>query len=556
MKPKHLLILGLTVLILFNASILFSRFSSKSPSSSASRQRHYELQTNEHPSLDVPSIFVEKMEGLEDEDQLREQINQNNAQTTPGIIGGDESSARKEKIREAFIHAFQNGYMKHAFPRDELLPISGGGYSPWISSHTQGMALSAIDALDTMWIMGYRKLFKDTVRRVVHHWETQSWPNGKISLFETVIRIIGGLVSAYELSHEKPLLDLAQKVADRIMPAFSNQPPYNLPSCQINLLTQHHSCPHWTENTLILSEFSTIQVELIRLSELTQNSQYKVAADRVTEFLRANPPRADGLYYVQLDTRSPVWRSKHVTLGMWGDSTYEYFLKQWILTGGKDESHWDMYEKALNGIIDKLVVKSNKSGLVYIQEIRGDMPVNKMEHLVCFAGGMFALGAFQRKRLRGTYENYNRDMQLAKDFTKTCYETYKRMPSGLGPETTKWNVDSTNDFIVGINKYVLRPETVESLFYLWKITGEPMYKDWMWGIFEAIEKHCKTPAGYCSVKNVDTHEPEKVDQMHSYFLAETLKYMYLTFEEADVLPLTEWVFNTEAHPLRIQVDPK
>lgn len=95
----------------------------------------------------------------------------------------------------------------------------------------------------------------------------------------------------------------------------------------------------------------------------------------------------------------------------------------------------------------------------------------------------------------------------------------------------------------------MRPETVESLFYLWRFTGNTMYQDWGWDIFQAFEKNSRLETGYVGLTDVNTGAKDNL--MQSFFLAETLKYLYLLFSPPSVIPLDKWVFNTEAHPLKI-----
>jgi mannosyl-oligosaccharide alpha-1,2-mannosidase len=106
------------------------------------------------------------------------------------------------------------------------------------------------------------------------------------------------------------------------------------------------------------------------------------------------------------------------------------------------------------------------------------------------------------------------------------------------------------DMSVGTSWNILRPETVESLFYLWRLTGNKTYQEWGWNIFEAFEKNSRIESGYVGLKDVNTGV--KDNKMQSFFLAETLKYLYLLFSPTTVIPLDEWVFNTEAHPLKIK----
>jgi len=101
-------------------------------------------------------------------------------------------------------------------------------------------------------------------------------------------------------------------------------------------------------------------------------------------------------------------------------------------------------------------------------------------------------------------------------------------------------------------RYMLRPETVESLFYAFRLTGDKRYREYGWNIFQAIEKHCRIPTGgYATIINVDELPVERENKMETFFMSETLKYLYLLFSDDQTLPLSKYVFNTEAHPLPI-----
>jgi len=97
-----------------------------------------------------------------------------------------------------------------------------------------------------------------------------------------------------------------------------------------------------------------------------------------------------------------------------------------------------------------------------------------------------------------------------------------------------------------------RPETVESLFTAFRLTGDRRYREYGWAIFQAIEKHCRIPSGgYATIINVDEVPVRHEDKMETFFLSETLKYLFLLFSDGDTIPLSKYVFNTEAHPLPI-----
>ncbi|KZT25222.1 glycoside hydrolase family 47 protein [Neolentinus lepideus HHB14362 ss-1] len=109
----------------------------------------------------------------------------------------------------------------------------------------------------------------------------------------------------------------------------------------------------------------------------------------------------------------------------------------------------------------------------------------------------------------------------------------------------------SRDYATRKPAYLLRPETLESLYLMWRTTGDERWRERAWGIFEAIERECKTATGYAVVKVVHQDPVVLGNSMPSYFLAETLKYLYLTFKNEDLVPLDKWVFNTEAHPFQV-----
>jgi len=108
-------------------------------------------------------------------------------------------------------------------------------------------------------------------------------------------------------------------------------------------------------------------------------------------------------------------------------------------------------------------------------------------------------------------------------------------------------------FQFGQRYNIHRPETIESLFYLYRVTGDTIYREWGWKIFEAFEKYTRLTDGYASIDNVLTPDnPGYKDKMETFYLAETLKYLFLLFsDDSSLFSLDEFVFNTEAHPLPV-----
>ncbi|XP_044485674.1 mannosyl-oligosaccharide 1,2-alpha-mannosidase MNS1-like [Mangifera indica] len=439
---------------------------------------------------------------------------------------------RRDKVKEAMIHAWSS-YEKYAWGQDELQPQTKNGVNSF-----GGLGATLIDALDTLYIMGLDEQFQRA-----RDWVANSLDFNKdheASVFETTIRVVGGLLSAYDLSQDKVFLEKARDIADRLLPAWNTLSgiPYNI----INLAHGNPHNPSWTGGDSILADSGTEQVEFIALSQRTGDPKYQQKAERVIEQLSKTFP-ADGLLPIYIDPEMGGRSRSTITFGAMGDSFYEYLLKVWI-QGNKTSAvkpYRDMWETSMKGLLS-LIRRTTPSSFAYICEKNGESLTDKMDELACFAPGMLALGSFGYGP--GESEKF---LSLAEELAWTCYNFYQSTPTKLAGENYFFH--SGEDMTVGTSWNILRPETVESLFYLWRLTGNTTYKEWGWNIFQAFEKNSRIESGYVGLKDVNTGV--KDNMMQSFFLAETLKYLYLLFSPPTVIPLDEWVFNTEAHPIRI-----
>jgi len=315
----------------------------------------------------------------------------------------------------------------------------------------------------------------------------------------------------------------------------------------VNLRTGKARKPKWGPDSTT-AEVATIQLEFGELSRLTGDSKYADTATRVMEHIRGLE-RPDGLVPIFINPQTGKFSGKLITLGARGDSYYEYLLKQW-LQSGKSEDRWkQMYLEAVDGIRAKLVAQSTPTGWTFVQELSGGKPKRKMDHLVCFLPGLLGLGW-----ANGMPDEH---LELAKRLLETCVKMHDHTATGLSPEIVHFNTGGSGEIVVKDNDahHLLRPETVESLFVLHRVTKDAVYVEHGWRIFERIERHCRVETGgYSSLRSVKQIPPRFRDKMESFFLGETLKYLFLLFEDPDgapVLPLDRWVLNTEAHPLPI-----
>lgn len=464
----------------------------------------------------------------------------------PGTHGGEpsdpETRERRNKIREMTKHAWDN-YVRYAWGENELRPISKRGHSAGIFGKS-ALGATIVDGLDTLYIMGLfdeYKMGRDWIATSL----SLDQSNSEISIFETNIRFIGGLLSCYAMTGDVMFKEKADQIAQKLLPAFNT--PTGIPFALINLKTGISKNYAWaSSSSSILAEFGTLHLEFVYLSYITGNPVYKEKVENIRQILyKMDKPQ--GLYPNYLNPKTGRWGQHHMSIGALGDSFYEYLLKAWIQSGNEDTQAREMYDTAIEAMENKLL-QTSKSGLKYFADMKYDRLDHKMDHLACFAGGIFIYGA--QDYSWNKKEHY---IQLAKDITNTCHESYSRTATKLGPESFRFT-DSTEARTLKQNEkyYIQRPEVIESYFYMWRFTHDQKYRDWGWEAAQAIEKHCRVENGYTGLKNVYVLDSPKDDVQQSFFLAETLKYLYLLFSEDDLIPLDSWVFNTEAHPLPIK----
>ena len=457
----------------------------------------------------------------------------------PHASNADEE--RLAAVKAAMEHAW-GGYKKYAWGTDELDPVSNVG-NYWL-----GMGATIIDSLDTLWIMGMKDEFYEARDWVRDSFDPRA--DRDVSFFETTIRVLGGLLSAYGLSGDPVFLDRARIVGDGLISAirFPNAMPYP----QINLKTKAVYNPSYDYEVTNIAEAGTIQLEFLYLSQATGDASYGEKALHVLDTIWKNNEKHKGLIPVDIRMSDGKATSDHLKLGATGDSFYEYLLKMYLFTK-HDKSvdatkYRDMFDTAMRSLIDKLVLKTSESNLTYIAEFQDGEIYHKMDHLVCFAGAMFALGGAK------AFDRPNKEyFRVGEEITYTCRNFYTRTASGLAPEIAVF--PEGKDLSVDAKHNLLRPETIESYFVLWRLTHDKKYRDWGWEMFQAFEAKSKTESGYASVDDVTAENPVKDGSMPSYFLAETLKYFYLLFADDSVIPLDDYVFNTEAHPFPIKKTP-
>ncbi|KAF1631558.1 Mannosyl-oligosaccharide 1,2-alpha-mannosidase IB, partial [Eudyptes filholi] len=455
-----------------------------------------------------------------------------------GINSGEPSDPdireKRNKIKEMMKHAWDN-YRQYGWGHNELKPIARKGHSTNIFGNSQ-MGATIVDALDTLYIMGLHDEFREGQEWIDKNLDFSV--NSEVSVFEVNIRFIGGLLAAYYLSGQEVFKIKAVQLAGKLLPAFNT--PTGIPWAMVNLKSGVGRNWGWASaGSSILAEFGTLHMEFVHLSYLTGDPVYYNKVMHIRKLLQ-KMDRPNGLYPNYLNPRTGRWGQRKSS--SIGDTSYSLFFKTW----SKSSLH-HLWKQKGKGAIEKHLIRKSNGGLTFIGEWKNGHLERKMGHLTCFAGGMFALGADgSRDDKAGHY------LQLGAEIAHTCHESYDRTTLKLGPEAFKFD-GGVEAVAVRQNEkyYILRPEVIETYWYMWRFTHDPKYRQWGWEATQAIDKYCRVSGGFSGVKDVYSSSPTYDDVQQSFFLAETLKYLYLLFSNDDLLPLDNWVFNTEAHPLPV-----
>jgi mannosidase alpha-like ER degradation enhancer 2 len=414
------------------------------------------------------------------------------------------------RVRAELLHAWR-AYERLAWGHDELRPLSRTAHD-W---HAEPLLMTPVDALDTLLLMGLTEEAEKAKGLIV---ERLSFDKDiSVKNFELTIRILGGLLSGYQMTGDERLLRLAEDLGRRLLPVFDS--PTGLPYMYVNLKTGETRGARTNP-----AEIGTLLLEFGTLARLTGEPVFYDKAKRalVALYERRSPL---GLVGEEIDVETGAWigTASHVGGGI--DSYYEYLLKCGRLFGDGDcERMWRESARAL----DAHLAHEAPTGLWYgqVDMTTGRRTATEYGALHAFLPAVLALGG---------------DLGRARRLQDSCHRMWTL--HGIEPEVLDYQA-----MRVVHAGYPLRPEIMESAFTLHRLTGDPRYLEMSREYFEGLVTHCRTADGYTTLKDVTTKE--QGDLMPSYFLAETLKYLYLAFAPDATLDLDQVVFNTEAHPLR------
>ncbi|KAL2119616.1 hypothetical protein VTJ04DRAFT_6577 [Mycothermus thermophilus] len=497
---------------------------------------------------------------------------------------------RADAVRQAFRVSW-DGYYKHAFPHDSLRPVTNS-----YADDRNGWGASAIDALSTALVMGEWEVAGQILEYVPRIDFDRTGGDGEevVSVFETTIRYLGGLLSAYDLltgplktKYRPPsslvdsLLTQAVRLANNLAIAFDT--PSGIPDNHVYLSPPRKAGSTFTS----LATAGTLVLEWTRLSDLTNNSLYASLAQRAEEHLLHPKPSfsssnddGDGLAEAE---PFPGLLGSHIRLsdglfldnhGSWGggaDSFYEYLLKTYIYSPSRFSVYKSRWLAAAESSAKHLVSHpASRPDLTFLAGWQGRKLRFASQHLACFHAGNFILG--------GLVLDKPRLVRLGLDLVEGCHATYAATATGIGPESFAWrdaaeaaadaqtsssssnssssssssedapppsspplsnpppslSTTTSGGFWILNPTYLLRPEVIESYYHAYRATADPKYQDWAWAAFTAVNRTCRAGSGYSAVRDVNAPGGGGyLDFQESFWFAEVLKYAYLIFAEEE-----------------------
>ncbi|KAF5371668.1 hypothetical protein D9758_003530 [Tetrapyrgos nigripes] len=517
-----------------------------------------------------------------------------------GLALPSSATANRDRAKTIFTTSYE-AYKKHAWGHDELMPVSQN-----YSDNRNGWGATIVDAMSTMWVMGLDDYLDEAIKFSSQIDFSQSKTNDTVSVFESTIRYVGGLLSTYELTGKQhhALVQKAQQLADKLSKAWIDS---DIPYGHMNFTDNTPDPNPDYENVYILcfacmsradqyfqsniAEAGTLSLEWYLLTKYTGDYKYRQLTENSVKRVGNN------VCLLKESAQSPVSLSEDmssvpfsiVTWGGGSDSYFEYLIKYARLTNTDDTFYGDTWRTAVDSSIKTLRSVSKTQTIpatgqrkdlgpssnfntqvsdvgshVYLADYDSQRRIRHVgSHLECFHGGNWIMG--------GRLSDNETIFQHALDLVDACWNTYAGTATGIGPEVFAWKSTGYNGSFTGSNDpsdaqlafynehgfyitsayYVMRPEVLESNFYAYRATGDPKYLDRAAQALTSFEQYLKTSDSYAMLVNVNDNSsnPENFyDSMESFWFAETLKYLYLTFDDPEHVSLDKYVFNTEAHP--------
>lgn len=443
------------------------------------------------------------------------------ATSVRGFMHDAERRHLRQQALDMFYHGYRN-YMEHAYPWDELKPLSCAPRR-WdkrergdLDDVLGGYSLTLIDSLDMLAIAGDREEFKRAVQLVAAHVTVDR--DVTVSVFESTIRVVGGLISAHMLAspdflgvltadeYDGELLSIATDLGHRLLPAFDT--PTGIPMHRVNLQYGTSRLDAKTRASSAVTcpaAAGSLLVELSYLSRLTGDPVFERKARVAVEALWERRSSLD-LLGSSIHVDSGKWVHAHVGIGAGLDSFFEYLLKYHLVSG--DMAFLQMFNQSYAAVETHI----NHDGFhieVDMNVGRNAVRTRRISALQAFWPGLQVLAGDVSSAIRSHEKLF------------ALWDKFGAMPELFdlaGEGVISWARSSP-----------LRPELIESTYHLYQATRDHRYLKIGRKLLEDMQRVSKVDCGYAAIGNIYTLAVE--DRMDSYFLSETVKYLYLLFSD-------------------------
>ncbi|WP_375395562.1 glycoside hydrolase family 47 protein [uncultured Sphingomonas sp.] len=432
------------------------------------------------------------------------------AQANDGIDWHALAIDVRSEMRWAWGH-----YRRLAWGRDEIMPVTGGHSRFSLRDHDLGLSL--IEAMDTLWVMGLDAEFADALAWVKVHLDFDV--DGEVSVFETSIRLLGGLLSAYHACGDPLLLAKARDLGDRLLPAFAT--PTGMPYRFVNLRTGAIRDPKTNP-----AEVGTYLPEWGTLSRLTGDDRYRATAKKAVVAMYDRRSRI-GLLADGIDATSGQWFSRRATVGPPSDSYYEYLWDAWQLLGDADCKA--MYDVLTPAILKWQCVQSD--GRTWFNDVdfeEGGPLTDEQDELAAFYGGLLAQGG-----ATATGAAYTRAWSHVQD------------KFGILPEGYEYLGDNPTQVA-----NALRPELADAAFNLWLLDRSPEWRMVGRTHYLNMKRWNRTRFGYADIDDITARPMRLADHCPGYWWSEQMKYYYLLFSDTPRFDYQRNYLTTEGNVLR------
>jgi len=413
-------------------------------------------------------------------------------------------------VKEQFVFSW-NAYKTYAWGKDALKPITKSAEN-W---YEHSLHISPIDAYSTMKVMGLDKEAAEVEDYIVKNVNFDK--DIFVKTFEVNIRILGGLLAMYQYTQNPEILSLAGDFGDRLLPAFNSLT--GIPYYWVNLKTGEVKGAD-----VNIAEGGSCLFEMGILSKMTGNPVYFEKAKKASQAIFSRRSSL-GLIGERINVETGEWTDNRSHIGCCIDSYYEYLYKSWILFGDEEiKSMWDTSILAIN----QYIADEHSSGFWYSQvDMNTGEVLNRIVTLYdAYFPALLALSG---------------DLGRAAKYQESWNKLWNK--NGLEPMVYDYGIDSITN-----PGYDLNPEIMESNFYLYYYTHDEKYAQMNERYLNDLIKYCRNDVAFTTIENVNTKQ--RSDNMPTFFFAETLKYLYLTFAPEGQTFLDEYVFSTEAHPFK------